>query len=273
MLILVLTLLAVAVGLIVVFWVGAQWAQGYFYDSTVRGLPWRAPAAAGVVSVFLGLWCIIEYSSPGSTDAMHNFSHQEVRDFDSFISVRRSPGKKDEEEIRFERRPAGNAFVFVDAEGNKWSRSSSGAMIAIIIEEGQGDNKTRRRFNADLDDKGNFQTGQARGRDMEALKYREVSGSGTIDERQPGKVIRPRTGRLVGNIVLNLVHLALWWAAIWLLLRFQWSHAAGFAFVAWLAVTLALVPFLLGRARTAAHGRTKTAATALMIRVGSSHTL
>jgi hypothetical protein len=51
--------------------------------------------------------------------------------------------------------------------------------------------------------------------------------------------------------------LVLWWLVIWLLLRFQWSHALGFAFICWLAFTLALVPFLLSRSRTAAEKRSK----------------
>lgn len=258
--ILLLTLLAVVIGLVVLFWVGTQWAQGYFYDSTVDGLQWRAPAAAGVIAAFLGLWCIVEYSNPGATDAIHNFSHQEVRHFDAIISVRRTPGKKEEDEIRYQRQRSGKTSTFVDAEGKAWSRSSSGAMVAIIIEEGQGDNKVRRRFNADLDEKGNFTSAGARGREMEALKYREQGGNGVIDERQPGTVVRPRIGRLFANIVLNMIHLVLWWVVLWLLLRFQWSHALGYAFVAWLAFTLALVPFLLSRARTAAETSGRPAA-------------
>ena len=40
---LLLTLLIVVVALIVVLWVGTTFAQGFFYDSPVDGLAWRAP--------------------------------------------------------------------------------------------------------------------------------------------------------------------------------------------------------------------------------------
>lgn len=264
MLILIFTLLAVVIGLVVLFWVGTQWAQGYFYDSTVEGLHWRAPAAAGVVAAFFALWCLIEYFNPGATNAIHNFSHQQVRDHDRFISVRKTPER--EEEIVFtRRRGTGGAAVFVDAQDKRWSRSSSGAMIAIIIEEGEGEKMKRRYFAADLDEQGRFRSEKSGDVEVMGVRYRERDGSAYILEANPGQVIQSRTGLLFGNIVLNVLHFVLWWLAIWLLLRFQWSHALGFAFVCWLALTLALVPFLLSRSRTAAEKRGKPAAMYLRI--------
>jgi hypothetical protein len=54
-----------------------------------------------------------------------------------------------------------------------------------------------------------------------------------------------RTGRFLANLLLNFLHLALWFVCLWLLVRFQWSHALGFAFCLWLLFTLALLPLML----------------------------
>jgi len=254
MVLLLATLLAVFVGLVVLFWVGAQWAQGFFYDSVVAGVPWRAAAAGGAIIAFLLLWCLIEYANPGRTDAIHNFNHQEIKEVDRIISVRKSP--EGEREIVYQKRPSGKTSVYLDADGKPWAPSSSGAMVAIVVEEGPAGAKTRRRFKADMDEKGNLKREKTGDVEVKGLRYREEGGNAYILESNPGMIVRPRTSMLLWNILLNTLHLVLWWVVIWLLLRFQWSHAIAFALVCWLAFTLALVPFLISRTRTAAEKKT-----------------
>jgi len=84
----ILTLIAVAIGFGILFWTGTLWAQGYFYDSPTSGLSWRAPAAAAVLTLFLTIWCTIEYYAPNSTGAIDDFSIEEITSVKKFWSVR-----------------------------------------------------------------------------------------------------------------------------------------------------------------------------------------
>jgi hypothetical protein len=70
-----------------------------------------------------------------------------------------------------------------------------------------------------------------------------------------------RFGLFVANVFLNLLHLALWFALLWLLLDYQWPHALGLAIVLWLLMTLTFLPLLLGQAGRAAWEGTPTRAT------------
>lgn len=249
MLTLLLILVAVTVGLVALLWSGTLLAQGYFYDSPTDGLHWRAPAAAAVITVFLAVWCLMEYASPHSTDALHQFSNERVTNVTKFWSVRRSENG-DEKEIPFERRTVGpNQTEFVDDQGGRWARSKSGMMVAIIVEEKTGEEVTRTRFNAEMKD-GKFAQKETRGSVTQPLRYVEENGSRFMTEGSLGKIISYRKGKWIGNVFINLVHFALWFAVLWPLLRFQWAHALGFAFVCWLVATLALVPFLLEKSRT-----------------------
>ena len=69
-----------------------------------------------------------------------------------------------------------------------------------------------------------------------------------------------RLGRFLVNMFLNFFHFCLWFICLWLLLRFQWSHALGLAFVMWIAMSLAVLPMLFEQ--TAHQNVTTSAATA-----------
>ena len=47
------------------------------------------------------------------------------------------------------------------------------------------------------------------------------------------------------GVLLNVLHLGVWFVCLWLLLRFQWSHALGLAAAVWLVLTLTFLPPLL----------------------------
>ena len=54
------------------------------------------------------------------------------------------------------------------------------------------------------------------------------------------------------TFLLNFLHLGVWFVCLWLLLRFQWSHALGLAIVFCLAMTLVVLPMLFTRTERAA---------------------
>lgn len=259
------TILLVALGLIVLFWVGTIWAQGYFYDSPADGLHWRAPAAAGVIAVFLFLWMLIEYRRPESTDTFTRFTREEKQEYDRFISVRKT--EDGEQEIVFERRGAGGQSEFRNDKNQRWERSMSGMMVAIILEEKVtegGEEKTvRRKFNAEIEG-GKFTPRIVRGM-QQRLRYIEEDGDRIIEEDRIGLATSKPRWRLFVNLFLNAFHLLLWFLAMWLLLRFQWPHALAFSFVLWMAVSLILVPYVLDRAREKAPKPAKTTSTAMTV--------
>ena len=245
---LIVTLVIVFAALTVLLWTGTALAQGYVYDSPTDGLPWRAPAAAGALTLFLALWTFMDYANPGGTDTIFNYSSEQLTEVPKFWSIRK--GDRGEEEILFERHVAGTRPEYRDANGHVWSRSSSGMMVAIIVEEKKGDETVKTRFNAEMKD-GKFAPRAPRGVEQ-SLRYIEENGSRFMPEDQLGKIVSYRRGRLFLVVLLNAVHFAIWFAVLWPLLRFQWAHALGFAFIGWLVLTLALVPYLLTTSRTAA---------------------
>jgi hypothetical protein len=246
--------LIVVLALLVFLWVGTLWGQGYFYDSVTDGIHWRAPAAAGVVALFILVWMLIEFAHPNATDTLFRFSTEQSAPFDRFISVRKNEEGK-EEEIGFEKFSLGGGrSEFRDDKGNTWSRSSSGMMVAIILEDKDpagGDKPIRHRFDAEMNKEGKFAP-KSTGGVNQKLRYYEENGNRFIVEDELGKAFSYRRGRFYLNLVINGLHLLAWFLALWLLLRFQWSHALCFAFVCWLAVSLAVIPELLDRARDAA---------------------
>lgn len=248
MLMILLTAIFVALVLVAILWTGTVVAQGYIYDSPTDGLYWRAPAGAGAIALFLLIWMLIEYRKPGATDTLFNFSSSRSSEFIRFVSVRKTE-TGEEQEIPYERHTAGTGRVdFRDPKGTIWARSSSGMMVAIIIDE----NGEKKRFNADMKD-GKFVTP----RPNEPLRYREENGRRYILENELGKIYSTSRAAWFLVLFINLLHFAVWFAVLWPLLRFQWSHALGFAAICWLIVTLVLTPYMLGRARSAAEKKAK----------------
>jgi hypothetical protein len=86
-----------------------------------------------------------------------------------------------------------------------------------------------------------------------------VGGRGRImSEDSIGYLPRPRRGLRFFNLFLNGLHLAVWFLCLWLVLRFQWAHALGLAFVSWLALTF-LLPALFSKAEETARQRSSAA--------------
>ncbi|MCS6849935.1 MAG: hypothetical protein NZ700_02055 [Gemmataceae bacterium] len=213
--------------LAVLFWVGSLWIQGYVYNEAREDLYWRAPVAAAVLALFLAGWTFLAYTAPGQFDVLTSFNPVENRDFEEFWGVRGS------EKVRYQRssdelgRP-----VYLDSQ----RRPAPEPLDEIIVKEGEAEVV----FRPERDAQGNFKVERGR-----PVRYRDDRGR--IMER-PGTLTSFRWGLFVANLGLNAIHLAAWFLSVWLLLRFQWSHALGLACVCWLVMTLTIVPLLLGKA-------------------------
>ncbi|HZY89695.1 MAG TPA: hypothetical protein VFE78_33045 [Gemmataceae bacterium] len=242
-LILVLLLLWFALGVLLAAW--TLWFQGYIYSEPAPGVFWRAPAAAAALTVVVCLWVFIDYRAPGRYRTLFEFSGQEEQRPYPELRIRTPEGRE-------------RAFLLrKDERGRPEYRDKDNRLLPdrpdkiIVVEGGQ-----QYVFLPERDAKGNFKV--ARG---ESLRYNEEGGQGRyMVEGQWGRVASYHFGWLVLDVFLNGLHFVVWWAVLWLLLRFQWSHALGLAFAFWGVMTLFVLPPLLTRAEEVARQRAETKA-------------
>jgi hypothetical protein len=247
-----LVLLVIGLVLSGLLWAGTLWVQGYIYNEPAGGLEWRAPAAGAAVAVFLAVWCLLNYNlgEPGVTelpfDTWWSFSPTETspaRPWRKFWSVKN--GKEVEYIYQSRVGLGGGQHQYVDAQTMKqpWSRESGGLVQAVIIEE----DGTKVRFDLQMPPGGKFKPD-------ERARYVEEDGRHRVlteDDVQAGQMTHFRNSLFLGYVLLNALLFAVWFAAIWLLLRFQWSHALGLAAVLWLATMLVIFPVLTNRTKLA----------------------
>jgi hypothetical protein len=234
------------VGIAVVVFAGTLLLQGSFYSEPVNHLLWRAPAASLVLTLFFAGWCYLAYRSPGTYGTLFDFTATEDEPrFPQFWSVKR--GKESLYEYS-----KGYREYRDKTTHKRWSRSDSEGVVQAIIVEDKGGQKIR--FEAELTPDGKFKTAAG-----EPVRYVEVGGRKRVmTDGDIGRVSTVHWGRIVGNISLNFLHLAFWFAALWLLLRFQWGHAFGLALVLWLIVTFAVMPMLFKRMEDTARGASRS---------------
>jgi hypothetical protein len=230
------------VGIGVVLFAGTLLLQGAIYSEPVTGLLWRAPVAAAIVTLFLAGWCTLAGRSPGNYNTIFDFTAGEEEHFKQFWSVKRG-----RESLYISKPNSRNRMEPREKETNKiWSRSDSdGVVEAIIVEDKDGE---KIRLEAELTPDGKFKAAQG-----EPVRYVEVGGKHRVmTDSDIGNISVVRWGRIYANIFLNLLHFIVWFAALWLILRFQWGHAFGLALALWLVVTFAIMPMLFKRAEDAA---------------------
>jgi hypothetical protein len=235
--------------LAVILAVGTISIQGNIYSEVTPGVVWKAPAAAAIMTLFYAAWVFLDYRTLDVNradfpyDTIFRFSPKDIRDFDQLWVV------KNNQETLY-RRQSGDTlagYKFVDPRtGQQWSRGDSTGIVEAIIVDEDG---TKVRFEPKLDAQGNFKP-EKPGAPIEPFPgYFEVKGKRKME--QLGQVSTFRWGLYLGNWMLNLLHLGLWFVTLWLLLRFQWSHALFMAAVLWVIATLWIVPMLLERTKSA----------------------
>jgi hypothetical protein len=253
------TVLIVGITLLAVLWGGGTFLQGYLYTEVPRSIVWQAPAAAAVLTLFYGLWCMLDYSAEGARaesvpyDTIFSFSAEETKGtkpVPKMWAVLKN-GKK----VLYKRWPVyeggrgSYAYFREQSGGGKGDRWPVDRAVAIEVPE----------------------EGEVVRYDLVKSENREyrsfVSPDGwTIKEYNSGPTGRPEafnTGLWLGNLFLNFVHFALWFVCLWLLMRFQLSHALGLACVLWLVMTITAVPWMLrsaGEAAQAAGGASRQTA-------------
>lgn len=230
MLNLILLFLLIFAVLSVLLGVGTVWFQGYIYSEPVEQVFWRAPTAALALTLFMAFWSFLEAKNPTRFETLFNFSPRDDRSWDEFLAI-----KGQEKVVYRKRKDSRGHVVYKDESGRDLMTHPD----AIIVK----DDGTDITFKAEKDEKGRYkiETGQS-------LRLLDEQGR-VMTEDQPGLVSRFRWSLLFVNVFVNFLFLVVWFLTVWLLLRFQWTHALGLAVFFWLTVILTMMPMLLIRAR------------------------
>jgi hypothetical protein len=217
---------------------GTLWLQGYLYTEPTTGLLWRAPAAGAAVGLIVAIWCFLNFLAPGDYDPIWKFSPGRKTEFDELQVVHGNEVKKYKKA-----KDAQGRLKYMDQLGHPPPEHSD---EIVVQEEGREVHFKAERWTHGPD-KDKFKISQG-----QSLHYVDEHGR-VMYENALGRIDTFRLGVLVLYLGLNVCHLLLWFLCLWLLLRFQWAHALGIAFVLWLVMTLPVMGFLLDKA--AALGR------------------
>jgi hypothetical protein len=246
-LVLLLIFLITFATLTVLLWAGTVFFQGYIYTEPSEQVYWQAPAAAGVLSLFLTLWCLLIANSEGAstTDIPYNtiFSFSpRVEKYKEAVPVIWVTREGEPKPIRYDRvrDPQFKGRVTYRDKAGKanWFRIKSLKTVTkdeeMVFEPPQ--EKSTEDYQAFVSPDGWFMR---------------------VDDGGPTGVPEAFVwGRFFLSLFLNILHLAFWFLALWLLLRFQWGHALGLGFVMWLIMTLVILPMLLEQAALVAQRST-----------------
>ena len=199
-----------------------------------RGHLLRAPAAAAALTFFLLIWIFFDYRSvdadhrEGSYRPLHEFSARETETYEYLRIPRENSTIVD----LYKRR--GNEYV------RNGKRLPSHPSKIIASKEIDGEQHV---FEPKRDAKNKYQPEP----DGSLRYFEEGNPKRSMVDTAPGQVTTYRFGVLLMALILNFGFLIVWFVSLWLLLRFQWSHALGLAFVAWL-ISLFILPMILTQA-------------------------
>ena len=246
-----LTYVLIFAALTALLWAGTLFFQGYIYSEPASQLYWRAPLASLILTLFWAFWCSLDYRSiqaepereQGRYRALFEFDADDSVQFDKFWSV------KNGKEILYKKQRNAQGRVGYYHQGKPWSRSDAeGIVEAVIVEDKDGQ---KSRFEAELTKDRKFKTGQG-----QAVRYVEVDGRHRVmTDADIGRIASTRYSLVFANIGLNLLHLVVWFLCLWLIMRFQWGHALGFALVIWLALTVVIMPMIFRKTEDVARQR------------------
>jgi hypothetical protein len=248
---LIVILLVVFAGLSLLLAAWTLFFQGYIYSEPVEAIYWRAPAAGAALTIYLLIWMVLDYrsiekpSDEGRYRALQEFSSGETETYEKLAIIGQ------------DRKTAQYTLSANKKYLNKAGRSMPERPLEIIATDKDGKDHL---FKPPTDDKGNFKVEKG-----QSLRYYEEGNPDRyMEESSIGRVTVYHSGWLVVELLLNVVFLVVWFLCMWLLLRFQWPHALGLAFVAWL-ISIFVLPMLLTQAEKVRKERLAPAQTAALV--------
>jgi hypothetical protein len=225
--------------------------QGYIYSEPVEAIYWRAPAAGAALTLYLCIWIALDYRSvetpndEGRYRPLHELSARETEKYDKLTIL-----TQDRKQEQYTRRGE-NQYV------NKSGRRMPERPLEVIATDKEGQEHV---FKPKIDAKGAFVKDE-----KERVRYYEEGNPQRYMEEGFWQITIYHYSWLVMGLLVNFGFLAVWFLCFWLLLRFQWSHALGLAFVAWL-ISLFVLPMILTQAEKVRKENLPPPATAALIK-------
>jgi hypothetical protein len=220
------------------------WFSDYLYNEPTGELYWRAPAAGAVVLVALAVWVLSSYRAPGQYQVF--WSATESRDKPDPYKEIRTVNMDGIEEV----------YLLSKGTDGKWQyRTKAGKPLTarprqLMVQEGE----EKVVYEPDRDAKGNFKPGEDG-----LVHYRDSRGRVLVEGSFHARTI-PGSRRFLGPMLLHFLLLIGWFLGLWLLLRFQWTHALGQALVLWVVMLIFVMPPLLSYAEEVGQARAATKA-------------
>jgi hypothetical protein len=266
---LLITLVLITLVLFALFLGGGLMAQGYLYQEPANQLPLRALAGAVLASLFIIMWVMIDRGAPRKYDTFFQFSPYTTREFSEFEAVRWiSPdgsklklddsGKRVETTAKFKKGAGTPADKFVEETSgevfllNSTGKSGESYMTAAIRVKLEPDGEPI-RFDAQTKNDRGATVNYAAPR--EGLRFVEQGGGERyIQADQLGVVYVPSTWGVILALLINLLHVVVWFIVFWPILQFTRGHAFVLTIVFSLVTMLALMPLLFERNRPRPQG-------------------
>jgi hypothetical protein len=240
--------------------VGGIFVQGYIYTEPSAQLAWGAPATGAVLCLFVTAWSmIVVFSGSTPTDIPYDVIQRFSPTVDKFrnpigelTAIRKGDKKETYKLHKSSPFPGATRSDYRSVrDGKPWNGDN---VEAIVIKSDNGDMR--------------FEHVPEKQR-VQGAYPQFVSGDGwtmtVYDDGPTGLPTKFRFGRFIVNLFLNVLHLALWFACLWLLMRFEWFHALLGAFALWLICTLIVLPMLLSYAAGVSQARQTPAPAAAQI--------
>jgi len=227
----------------------SHFLQGRIYNQPADGFIWRAPASGAIITLTIGLWMMLDYSSPGI--------YRPIHELQSYIPDNKKASLKPDEGAPYPSmtvtRADGKKEVYFKQPGTRLEYKSKINMplpstpVEIEVEE-EGKILV---FKPEKDAKGNYlrRTGQP-------LVYKDERKRQMI-EGGLGALVINRPGATFLVLFLHLLHFLAWFACLWFLFEFQPLHAFGLGAAFCALLTLFFLPPILNFTETVSKQRTK----------------
>ena len=190
--------------------------------------------------MFYTLWLIVDTHTGGHCRSLFEMHCTTTKTYDELkvVIVPKGP------EETYKRIPNVGLGLEYRQDGLRDGKKLTQRPEKIIVNDGGAE----LIFEPQRDAAGHFKTLQG-----ENLQYYDKSGRVMVEGDRLGEVSQFHWDWLLWNLLFNAFHLGLWFAGLWLVLRFQWAHALGFAVCLWLVMTLFPLPMMLDYAEKAFH--------------------
>jgi hypothetical protein len=232
---LLILLLVLAVVMSLVFWLGSLFAQSYFYTEPVEGLAWRGPAAGVALAVFFLLWSLLNIAG-GNSAIDKRIPYPWLLSFTDVVDLVPEPvpeiesmGKKADEPVSFklDKQQKGGRYKKVN-DTQYWSA------VGVAHIKIKHDNQEY-TFVYDGTDEGGY------------AHFVDKEHGWEIKEQRMGIPSQSSPGRLLIYFIINLLHLVVWIACFWLILRYAPGHAVVLGGIFWLGFSVIFLAVLFER--------------------------